>query len=66
MKCLISALSVTSGSLFKYETMLLNGEQEKESIICVRMGSKNVSLAITDCPHSASLVVPNPHTQDRF
>ena len=53
-----------------------SGEQEKESNIRVRVGSKNPSLGITVCHHSASLVMPNsdpldgflsyPHTQDRF
>ena len=39
---------------FKYKNAVFNGEQEKESIICVRMGLKNLSLAITPC-----LVMPN-------
>ena len=34
------------------------GEQEKESIIRVRMGYKNQSLATIDCHHSASLLMP--------
>ena len=40
-----------SGSLFKKIKM----EQEKESIICVRMGLKNMSLRITVCHHSKDL-----------
>ena len=38
--------------------VFLSGEQEKESIIRVRMGLKNLSLVITICHHSASLVMP--------
>ena len=38
----------------------------KESIIFVRMGSKNLSLAITDCHHSASLLMPMGDPRDGF
>ena len=51
------------------------GEQEKESIIRMRMGKKDLPLVITVCHHSASLVMPigdpqnifplsHPHTHD--
>ena len=43
-----------------------SGEQEKESIILVRVGSKNLSLRITICHHSASLVMPNGDPRDIF
>ena len=57
----------TSGSLyFKNENALFNGEQEKESIICVRMGLKKPSLAITICHHSASIVMSNSDPRDGF
>ena len=36
-----------------------SSEQEKESIIRVRVGSKNPSLEITTCHQSAILVMPN-------
>ena len=41
-------------------------EPEKESIIHVRVGSKNLSLGITLCHHSASLVMPNRDPWDGF
>ena len=43
-----------------------NGEQEKESIICVRVGLKNMTLGITVCHHSAGLMMPNNDPRDRF
>ena len=59
MLCCISAYSVTSGSFFlNYENAVFNGEQEKESIISVRMGCINLSFVITVSHHSASLVMP--------
>ena len=63
---LVYMYSETSGSLFKYKNVEFNAEQEKESIICVRMGKKNLSLAITICHHSESLVMPNGDPLDRF
>ena len=42
---------------YKKRYIVFSGEQEKESIICVRMGQKNPSLVITICHHSASLVM---------
>ena len=42
------------------------GEQEKESIICVRVGYNDPSLGITACHHSASLVMPNGDPRDAF
>ena len=41
-----------------------SGEQEKDSIIRVRVGKKNPSLGITVCHHSASLVMPNGDPRD--
>ena len=42
---------------------VFNGEQVKKSIIRIiirmRVGYKNVSLGITVCHHSASLLMPN-------
>ena len=52
--------------LFKYKNAVLNGEQEKETINRVRLGEKNPSLAIIDCHHSASLVMPIGDSRDRF
>ena len=43
-----------------------SSEQEKESIIRVRIGKKNPSLAITICYHSASLMMPIGDPWDRF
>ena len=43
-------------SLFRF--FQYKAGQENESIIRVRIGQKNRSLAITFCPHSASLVMP--------
>ena len=43
-----------------------SGEQEKESNIRVRVGKKNLSLVITVCHHSASLVMPNGDPRDGF
>ena len=43
-----------------------SGEQEKGSIIRVRVGKKNPSLGITVCHHSASLMMPNGDPRDRF
>ena len=43
-----------------------SGEQEKESIICVRVGYKNLSLGITVCHHSASLVMANGDPREEF
>ena len=63
--------------VFPIQNDVFSGEQEKESSIRVRMGKKNPSLEITDCHHSASLVMPigdprdgfflfHPHTHDGF
>ena len=46
--------------------MRYSGEQEKESIIRVRMRYKNPSLMITVCHHSTSLVMPISDPQDVF
>ena len=46
--------------------MVFYGEQEKESVIRVRMGSKNTSLVIIVCHHSASLVMPYSDPRDVF
>ena len=48
---------------FHYKDYAIGSEREKESIIiffiiCVRMGQKNLTLVITVCHHSASLVIP--------
>ena len=64
MLCCVPAYSRTSGSLFTCKNAVFNGEQEKEPIICVRMGKKNMSLRITVCHHSASLVMPICDPQD--
>ena len=42
------------------------GEQENESIICVRMGQKNLSLRINICHHSPSLMMRFGGPQDCF
>ena len=44
----------------------LNCEQEKESIICVRMRQKNPSLRITICHHFVNLIMPNSDPRDKF
>ena len=49
-----------------YKNAVFEGEQEKESIIRVRMGLKNLSLTITVCHHSASLVMPIGDPRDGF
>ena len=43
-----------------------DGEQEKESIIRVRVGKKNPYLVITVCHHPASLVMPNGDPGDGY
>ena len=40
--------------------------QEKESIMGVRCGQKNLSLGITVCHHLASLVMPDSDLKDGF
>ena len=54
------------GVFFKTLNAVLNGKQEKESIIRVRMGLNNQSLVVTACHHSASLVMPNGDPRDGF
>ena len=67
MLCCIIAYSGTSGSLsLNYKIEIVDDEQEKESIIRMRMGKKNLSLSITDCHHSASLVMPIRDPQADF
>ena len=63
----IIAYSGTSGSLsLNFKIAIFDDEQKEESIICVTMGNKNLSLAITDCHHLTSLVMPIGDPQDRF
>ena len=67
--CRISAYSGFSGCLFHdfpIKNEVFCGEQEKESIIRVRMGWKNPTLAITVCHHTASLVMPIGDPRDGF
>ena len=52
--------------LFKHENAVFNGEQEKESICRVRVESKNLSLGITVCYQSASLMMTNGDPWDRY
>ena len=67
MLCHIIGYSGTSGNLsLNYKMEIFDGEQEKESIIRVRMGLKNLSLAIIHSHHSASLVMPIGDPQDGF
>ena len=54
------------GAFFQYENAVLNGEQEKNSIIHVRLGLKNLSLSNTVCHHSAGLMMPISDPQDVF
>ena len=49
-----------------FELHVFSGEQEKESIIRVRMGLKSPSLVITVCHLSASLVMPIGDPRDEF
>ena len=63
MSCHISAYSGTSGSRLN---AVFNGEQEKESIMCVSVAYKNLSFGITICHQSASLVMPKGDSRDRF
>ena len=66
----VSRISVYSKPLeaffmfYKHKNAMFNGEQEKKSIICVRVGEKNSPLATTVCHHSASLVMPNGDPRD--
>ena len=56
-----------SGTLFfKCKNVVFDGVQEKESIICLRVGKKNLSIAITVCHHLASLIMPIGEPQDGF
>ena len=52
-------------TFFKYKNAVFNSVQEKDSIICVRVGWRNPYLAITICHHSASPVMPNGDPWDR-
>ena len=52
---------------FKHKVQqIFNSEQEKESIIHVRMKKEHPSLVINVCHHSASLVMPNSALWDGF
>ena len=60
MLCRLSAYYELLGAFILYsEHALFNGEEEKESIIIVRMGKKNTSFLISICHHSSSLAMPN-------
>ena len=50
---------------FSNKNEVFSGDQEKASIICVRM-RENPSLVITVCHHSASLVMPNGDPRDGY
>ena len=50
----------------KLNNAVFNGEQEKESIIRLRIGSKNPSHVITVSHHWPSLVMPIGDLWDRF
>ena len=63
--CYISAYSGTSRILFKHENVVFSGKQEKGSIIHVEWDRK-ISLKITICHHSASLMMPNGDPPDKF
>ena len=52
--------------VFLIKNEVLSGEQEKVSIMSVRVGEKIPSLAITDYHHSASLVMPICDPRDGF
>ena len=64
--CRISVYSGISGNLFNYENVVFNVEQEKGSIICLRMGCKNSSLTTTICHYLASPRMPNGDPWDGF
>ena len=53
-----------SFSSFSNINEVLSGDREKESIIRIRY--KNLSLAITDCHHSARLMMPIGEPWDGF
>ena len=62
-----SHLCVFRGLLEAYFKIKKNSrEQEKESNILVRVGYKSLSLVITVCHHSASLVMPKGDPRDGF
>ena len=46
--------------------MVFNIKQGKESLICVEVGYKNLSLEITDCLRSASLMKTNGDHRNVF
>ena len=46
--------------------MVFNGKQGKESLICVEVGYKNLSLEITVCLRSASLMKANGDHRNVF
>ena len=52
--------------MFSNINEVFSGEQEKESLIHMKMGYKNPSLVITVCRHSASLVMPISDPLDGF
>ena len=55
-----------SFSFFSNINEVLSGEQERESIIRMKVGLKNPSIAITILHHSASLVMPIGDRRDGF
>ena len=52
--------------VFLIKSEVFSGAQDKVSIMSVRVGYKNPSLAITDCHHSAGLVMPIGDPRDEF
>ena len=52
--------------MFFQNNEVFSGEQEKESIICVRIGWINLSLMINVCHHLASFVMPIRDPRDGF
>ena len=63
MKLYLSVFRDFLKLILKYKN---SGEQEKESIIRVRVGLKNPSLEITVCHHSASLMMQNGDPRGGF
>ena len=59
-------LYLNSPTWWAYLKQKVNGEQEKESIPCVKVGWKNLFLTITVCHHSASLMTPNGDPWEGF
>ena len=62
----VSIFRNSGGPFFKYKTVVLNGEKENEFHYLCEDGIKNLSIVITICHRSGSLMMSNSNPQDIF